>query len=521
MPAAPTPTTLPHWPAPDAASAAGGAAPVVSPAAKAPEGMTPAATAAAGMTPAETAAPQAPPPATAPGRTDVSLPKRPLVTPDGIPKMVRPVEGRMLGGVAVGVAQHLKLSTVWVRAVFAILGVFAGAGVVAYALLWIFVPQGADDGQRTRPTTRLERRQAIGIAALGLALAILGGGLGLGRWVGWILGPLGLAVIGGAFIWREADEGRRARWRRTAAGLVAPARGAWWRMVGGASLVVTGLIIFAVGQLDFTAIRSALLAVILTLVGVGIITVPWWVRLVRDLGEERRGRIQEKERAEIAAHLHDSVLQTLALIQRQSADPREVQRLARSQERELRSWLYGPAGYTTAVGAPGTVDTGTLSAALAQAAGDVEDTYAIKVTTVMVGDVVMDPEVAALVAAAREAMVNAAKHSGAAEISLFAEVDGKDVEVFVRDRGVGFDPAEVGTDRRGLAESVHGRMTRHGGRATVTSRPGEGTEVVLSVSVRSGRDQTGPVSLTKQQSTENQSTAGTTEQKAARDNSGR
>ena len=348
----------------------------------------------------------------------------------------------------------------------------------------------------------MERRQAIGIAALGVALAILGASLGLGQWVGWILGPLGLAVIGGAFIWREADEGRRARWRRTAAGLVAPNGGSWWRLAGGATLVISGLIIFAVGQLDFTAIRSALVAVVLTLVGVGIITVPWWVRLVRDLGDERRGRIQEKERAEIAAHLHDSVLQTLALIQRQSADPREVQRLARSQERELRSWLYGPAGYTTVVGSPNAgAGVATLSAGLAQAAGDVEDTYAVKVTTVMVGDIAMDPDVAALVAASREAMVNSAKHSGVGEISLFAEVVEKSVEVFVRDRGVGFDQQDVGEDRRGLAESIRGRMTRHGGRATVTSRPGEGTEVVLAITVKAGRESV-PVNLSKEQKSE-------------------
>ena len=239
---------------------------------------------------------------------------------------------------------------------------------------------------------------------------------------------------------------------------------------------------FAIGQLDFTAVRSALIAVVLTLVGVAIITIPWWLRLVRDLGDERRGRVQERERAEIAAHLHDSVLQTLALIQRQAGDSREVQRLARSQERQLRTWLYGPAGYASAGDAP-TPASSSLAVSLAEAAGEVEDTYAIAVTPVIVGDVPMDQHLAALVAAAREAMVNAAKHAEVEEISVYAEVEDGTVSVFVRDRGVGFDQAAVGADRRGLAESIRGRMDRHGGTATVRSTPGEGTEVELTVPV--------------------------------------
>jgi signal transduction histidine kinase len=258
-------------------------------------------------------------------------------------------------------------------------------------------------------------------------------------------------------------------------------------LVGGCLLVVGGLSVFALGQLDFTAVRSAMIAVVLTLVGVAIITIPWWLRLVRDLGDERRGRVQERERAEIAAHLHDSVLQTLALIQRQAGDSREVQRLARSQERQLRTWLYGPAGYASAGDAP-TPASCSLAASLAEAAGEVEDTYAISVTPVIVGDVPMDQHLAALVAAAREAMVNAAKHAGVEEISVYAEVEDGTVSVFVRDRGVGFDPTAVGTDRRGLADSIRGRMERHGGTAAVRSRPGEGTEVELTVPVTAATD---------------------------------
>jgi len=215
-----------------------------------------------------------------------------------------------------------------------------------------------------------------------------------------------------------------------------------------------------------------------------VLTVPWWVRLMRELGEERRERIIEAERAEIAAHLHDSVLQTLALIQRQSDEPREVLRLARGQERELRHWLYGPTGYGRSARASGepTLDSG-LAAAITAAAAEVEDTYAINVRPVVVGDRPLDDGLRALVLAAREAMVNAAKHAKVGEVSAYVEVEPTEVHVFVRDRGIGFDPDAVSDDRHGLADSIHGRMKRHGGAVRLRSTPGEGTEVHLSMPV--------------------------------------
>jgi signal transduction histidine kinase len=213
-----------------------------------------------------------------------------------------------------------------------------------------------------------------------------------------------------------------------------------------------------------------------------VITVPWWLKLVRDLGEERRERIVEAERAEIAAHLHDSVLQTLALIQRQSDQPREVLRLARGQERELRHWLYGPTGYGRASAAEPGVEGG-LAEAITAAAAEVEDTYAIDVRPVVVGDRPMDDDLRALVLAAREAMVNAAKHAKVDEISVYVEAEDDEVHVFVRDRGLGFDQDAVPEDRHGLADSVHARVTRHGGSVRLRSAPGEGTEVHLRMPV--------------------------------------
>jgi signal transduction histidine kinase len=260
------------------------------------------------------------------------------------------------------------------------------------------------------------------------------------------------------------------------------------RVLSGAVFVAAGIAVFLLGNIQLGQVQFALLAVVATLVGVAVLTVPWWLRLARDLGEERRERIVETERAEIAAHLHDSVLQTLALIQRQSDQPREVLRLARGQERELRHWLYGPTGYGRQRSASGdpVLDSG-LAEAITAAAAEVEDTYAIDVRPVVVGDRPLDDGLRALVLAAREAMVNAAKHAEVTDISVYVEVEPDEVHAFVRDRGVGFDQDDIPDDRHGLADSVHGRMSRHGGAVRLRSGPGEGTEVHLTMPVDGAR----------------------------------
>lgn len=397
---------------------------------------------------------------------------RPATTHPPAPPLLRRRSGRVVAGVAGGVADHLGAPVLWVRATFVVLVAFGGAGVPAYGLLWMFVKQEPRDVERRTPAR--ERQQAVGLAALGLAAGLVAAALGNDVF-GWIVGPLGVAAIGAAVVWREADETQRRRWTRT--GAAVGGRTAVLRTLAGALFVAAGIAVFLFGQLQLGQVQFALLAVLVTLVGVGVITVPWWVRLARELTDERRERIAETERAEIAAHLHDSVLQTLALIQRQSDQPREVARLARSQERELRTWLYGPGGY----GRTPQLDAG-LTEALAAAAAEVEDTYAVTVNPVVVGgDRPLDDRLRALVLAGREAMVNAAKHAGVAEVSVFCEVETGEVHLFVRDRGKGFDPDTVPDDRHGLADSVHGRMERHGGTVRLRSTPGEGTEVHLTV----------------------------------------
>jgi signal transduction histidine kinase len=208
----------------------------------------------------------------------------------------------------------------------------------------------------------------------------------------------------------------------------------------------------------------------LALAGLAIVVAPWLYRSRSALNEARSAKVRADARADMAAHLHDSVLQTLALIQRQSDDPKAVQQLARRQERELRTWLYGDE-----------LSVLTLKAALTAAAAEVEDERGIPVELIVVGDCETSDSVQALVRAAREAMVNAAKHSEADKIDVYAEVDEDKVEVFVRDRGKGFDPDLVSEDRMGVRGSIIDRMARHGGTAEIRSTPGNGAEVRLEI----------------------------------------
>ncbi|WP_086782045.1 PspC domain-containing protein [Crossiella equi] len=405
-------------------------------------------------------------------------------------RMHRRRTGRIVAGVAGGLAEHLGVSVLWVRVTFTVLVGLAGAGVLAYGLLWVLVPQ-YPLGSEPQGDTSKQRQQAIGIIALGLA-----GALALSMWSGslsgWVVGPLGVALAGAAVVWREADEAQRRRWKDATLGA---SRMTWLRVGAGISVAAVGIGLFLAGNVGLNAFQFVVLAIVTTLLGVGVLTVPWWLRLVRDLNEERRARIRTEERAEIAAHLHDSVLQTLALILKQADNSREVRRLARGQERQLRSWLYGPSGYgggktTTGVEeAPAHgVEGDTLAEAIAIACGQVEDTFAIRVQQVVVGDCPLDDRLAALVQAAREAAVNAAKHAGVGEVSVYAEVEPDGVHVFVRDRGAGFEPDEVPEDRHGLADSIHGRMERNGGKVRVRTAPGEGTEIQLEMPRTAGKE---------------------------------
>ncbi|CAM3984999.1 PspC domain-containing protein [Kibdelosporangium persicum] len=384
--------------------------------------------------------------------------------------MYRRRSGRTIAGIAGGLADHLGVDVLWVRLAFAALAAAGGVGVIVYGLLWAFVPQQDADAEAT-PISPKERQQAIGLIALGVGVALAGGTL-TGTFNGWAGAALALAVIGAAIVWREADERRKGE------------RGAFVRTLSGIALVISGVVAFLLQAVtNYDQPEFVVASVLAVLLGVAAVTVPWWLRLVRDLGEERRKRIRTEERAEIAAHLHDSVLQTLALIQKQAETPREVLRLARGQERQLRTWLYGPSGYSRGDGPTTQQVSGptTLSEAVEVACGEVEDTFAIKVQQVVVGDCELDEKLTALVQATREATVNAAKHAGVAEVSVYAEVEPDRVNIFVRDRGKGFDETTVPADRHGLADSIKGRMDRNGGSVRIRTALGEGTEVHLEM----------------------------------------
>ncbi|WP_241248975.1 ATP-binding protein [Rhodococcus sp. X156] len=390
-----------------------------------------------------------------------------MPTATSTPALRRRTGARVIGGVAGGVAEHLGVDVFRVRVVFVLLAALGGAGVVGYGLLWIFTRPGDD----VAPAPPGERRRALGLAVIGLALAgvmsmLLSGSAGA-------LAPLLVISVGAALVWQEADAGRGLRTRPKMLTLA--------RVVAGVTLVVVGFAVVVLGQLDLGALRAGVLAVLATLLGVALLSVPFWLRLARDLAEERRVRIRSEERADIASHLHDSVLQTLALIQKQAHSPTEVSRLARAQERDLRSWLFSEESSDDPA-AP------TLAACLRAVAAEVEDDHGVTIRPVIVGDADLTAELRALCAAAREAMVNAAKHAGVQEVDVFAEVEEQRVSVFVRDRGKGFDPEAVAADRHGLQRSVHDRMVRHGGTAEVISAPGRGTEVRLGLPLGTSDD---------------------------------
>ncbi len=323
------------------------------------------------------------------------------------------------------------------------------------------------------PRTGARRLAAVALVVTGLLLLLREAGLWLGDGVVW---PASLAVLGSAVLWTQGDAVDRERWARVVARLPRHAERAVSGVGGGragigALPIVAGLATFFGSNPPLRLVSNAPLAVAATAVGLAVVLGPWAWRLVRQLAEERRERIRQEERAELAAHLHDSVLQTLALIQR-ADDPRVMRSLARVQERSLRDWLHGRGR------APGT-DADRLSEAVDRAAAEVERVHGIRVELVLVGDARLDEGLRALVDAVREAMVNAAKHSGAPGVSVYVEVEPGEVSAYVRDQGVGFDPRAVAADRRGIVESIEGRMRRNGGAAVVVSRPGRGTEVRL------------------------------------------
>lgn len=389
------------------------------------------------------------------------------------PKFTRSRDGRVVAGVASGLAQHLNISLFWVRAVLIISALLNGVGLFAYALVWIFTKiehrSGGDGG-----ASDLEQLGAGEASTskrltswLLVVLAIVGAGVSLTLTTGFGLAtfiPIAIVGVGVLMVWIAYDRGLES--------------GTNVFIIGAGGVLVLSAIVVVVmnwdGQANFVA---ALATVVLTLLGVAALGVPLWVRLWDQLGEERAEKAAADERADIASRLHDSVLQTLALIQKRADDPAEVTRLARGQERELRQWLFDSQDKT-----PQT--TGTVFTALERACGEVEDLYGLRIVPVTVGtDEPLTDETHAAVLAAREALVNVAKHAGVDSADVYAEIMLGELNIFVRDRGCGFDPANIPAGHHGLAESVHGRVERAGGKVRIRSEAGEGTEVAITMDV--------------------------------------
>ncbi|KRE74307.1 ATP-binding protein [Arthrobacter sp. Soil762] len=453
------------------------------------------------------------------------------------PPLVRSSD-RVIAGVCAGLAAHLGWPVKSVRIGMALATLAGGAGLAFYAWLWIMVPTADESARRNarRPASPIAPAVSLdpafsagppsaapsqgspaaapwwgnpdaGTNAPGVSPGgpgagygssygpavrppwfrvrsmrygkeiLLGAGLLLvaGIMIARLLGvdvPLetlipAAAVLGGAAIaWMQLDETRRA-------GLVdktkADQAGGWARLAAGLALVVAGVLVMVSGSGSWEQTWLALLASVAVLGGVVLVLLPWALKFWRDLETERAGRIRETERAEIAAHLHDSVLQTLALIQRRAANEHDVVRLARAQERELRSWLFQDPGK----------EAGQLSDRIKAVGAEVEDSLGNAVEVVSVGDTAMTESHEALVQASREAMLNASRHGGGT-VSVYLEVSDGRTEIFIKDRGPGFDLQEVPEDRLGVRESIIGRMKRHGGTASITSTP-DGTEVRLGM----------------------------------------
>ncbi len=393
---------------------------------------------------------------------------------------------RLAGGVAAGVAAWKGFNVTAVRIVFVLVALIGGWFVPLYVAGWLFIPAaGAEANIASRARNDSAGiRLAVGLASLLILMLLVAGALHDGWFISWAW-PQVFSVAGLALIWRNAPEEEQATLRRLLEPLGAPA-GSGTREGGRARrgvvlrLSIAGVLL--AGGLGWLFSAHASLALLRPLGGVLLVIAaivlalgPWWLRIARDLVLERQARVRAEERADIAARVHDSVLQTLALIQRRADDPQKVVQLARLQERELRSWLFEGRDPTDVEG-----DV-TFTGGVRQIQQDVEARYGVPVEAVTVGDCELDDNLNALLAAAREATVNAAKWSGASVISLFAEVEPGEVSIVVRDRGKGFDPETVPADRKGLAESVHGRMTRRGGTATVVTAPGEGTKITLKM----------------------------------------
>lgn len=409
---------------------------------------------------------------TTPPRAQIGVPHRPLR---------RGVDNALVGGVCGGVAIRLGVSERMVRVLACIAALVWGLGLLFYLALWLTVPRAGEErsiASRLLGGRNRLLRVAVAVAVVVVVLLVLHPFSQL------LLGPLSwaflFAVLGLLVVWRGATSDERQHLEDLGRNVPLVRAHDGWGKTSALLRTIVGLVLMFLGVRLLTIVGhrvdggapAAIFGAAIVVAGVIVVFAPWWLSLVHDLSTERRSRVRIEERAKLATHLHDSVLQTLTLIERSAGDKGQVTRLARNQERELRQWLFGPETSN---------QTSTLSGALNDVVTEIENDYGVRVELVVVGESALDAALTDLVGAGREAAINAARWSGVDRVSIYAEVEGDKVTLFVRDLGSGFDPESVPADRHGLAVSIRQRIAARAGSATVRSTIGEGTEVALEV----------------------------------------
>ena len=381
----------------------------------------------------------------------------------------------LMGGVCAGIATHLGVNVWLVRAIFVGLLFLNGVGALAYALAIALIPAGNPASSQLAAPTRLAaqlnqlqskdgRDQATtifsGVVLLALAAILV-------AWSrGWLESnaylPLLIIGCGAALAWSQAEEVMHTP--RSMAAIA--------RLAAGLALAVLGVLIWLSDHTDMSGMLIGAFAALVMLSVVALVLAPLWLGVIRQLSQTQAAQARASERADIAAHLHDSVLQTLTLLRAQADDPQRVAALALSQERELRAWLYGDNHPTNE----------NLRSEVESVSREIEQLYGVPVDSVIVGDTPATAKTRVLTSALREALANAVRH-GKPPISLYVEVSGQEVEAYVRDHGAGFDLETINPDRHGVRDSIIGRMQRHGGSATIRARE-PGTEVCLRLALQ-------------------------------------
>lgn len=404
--------------------------------------------------------------------------------------LTRPKRGRWLTGACKGIALHLGISVMWVRLAFIALTCLYGAGIIAYVFLWIFMPAGDPQAVASAehipveqaPLARGNQPAQAGVEDTAVSAESLSEAIqrapkpALVALAGFVLLTIGLLLVG-----TGADSQLIIPLLLGLAGIalawmnLSPNGTQLLSMLGGIALIFIGWAVY-VSNVTYagwgTSPRRIMLSGFIMIACIVLAVMPWANAMLQRLSREQALKEREEERADMTAHLHDGVLQTLALIQLHSEDPSTVFTLARGQERELREWLYQERS---------TSDR-SVSAGLKQIAAKVEDEHGKPIEVVTVGDAHPSAQTDALLDATRQALVNAVTH-GSEPISLYCEATDTTVEVFVRDHGEGFDIDAIPPDRLGIRESIIGRIKRRGGTVEIVSRAGWGTEVRMHMPI--------------------------------------